>query len=176
MKNQTFSPRQFGRRFALGAVTLALVFSVADRSGATSEQRFHSGQSNVQRGQAPPSRPEQKPNQPRLPWWKEPAVVKELRLTPDQSARIDAAWYKREKDMHAVSKEYEKQRDELNRLMAERKVGIDVIGLQHDRVEAQRTILNKSRTVMIYQFSLILTPEQNTALKAYFDRNRRDRR
>jgi hypothetical protein len=29
---------------------------------------------------------------------------------------------------------------------------------------------------MIYQFSLVLTPEQNTALKAYFERNRHDRR
>ena len=41
---------------------------------------------------------------------------------------------------------------------------------------AQRTTLNKSRTIMIYQFSLVLSPEQNTALKAYFERNRRDRR
>ena len=78
--------------------------------------------------------------------------------------------------MHAASKEYERQKDELNRLMAERKVGVDVIGVQHDRVEAQRTTLNKSRTIMIYQFSLVLTPEQNTALKAYFERIHRERR
>lgn len=142
---------------------------------ATAEQRFHPAQSNAQRGSSAP-RADQKPAQPRLPWWKDPVVIKELSLTSEQSARIDGAWRKRENDMHTVSKEYEKQRDELNRLMAERKVGIDVIALQHDRVEAQRTILNKSRTVMIYQFSLILTPEQNTALKAYFDRNRRERR
>ena len=173
LKNHPFSAWQFGRRFALGAVTLALVFSASGRSGAAIQQ----SQSNAQRGQATPSRPDaQKPNQPRLPWWKDPIVVKELRLTPDQSAKIDSIWRKREMDMHAASKEYERQKEELNRLMAERKVGVDVIGVQHDRVEAQRTTLNKSRTIMIYQFSLVLSPEQNTALKAYFERSRRERR
>jgi Spy/CpxP family protein refolding chaperone len=181
VKKHTFAAWQFGRRLALGAVTLVLVFSSAGRSGAVSEDHGNAwgqrNQSNAQRGQATPSRPEnQKPNQPRTPWWKDPMVIKEIRLTPEQSAKIDALWRKRETEMHASSKEYERQKDELNRLMAERKVGVDVIGVQHDRVEAQRTTLNKSRTVMIYQISLILTPEQNAGLKAYFDRNHRDRR
>jgi Spy/CpxP family protein refolding chaperone len=179
VKNHPFSAWQFGRRFALGAITLLLVISASGRSAAISgrrDARVEQSQSSGQRGQATPSRPSpdvQKPSQPRVPWWKDPVVVKELRLTPDQSSRIDAIWKKRETDMHAASKEYERQREELNRLMAERKVGVDVIGVQHDRVEAQRTTLNKSRTIMIYQFSLVLTPEQNTALKAYFERNRR---
>jgi len=184
VKNHLFSARQFGRQFALGAITLVLVFSASDRSGAASGSRtarldapVQQSQSNGQRGQATPARPDaQKPGQPRLPWWKDPVVVKELRLTPDQSAKIDSIWRKRETEMHSASKEYERQKEELNRLMTERKVGVDVIGVQHDRVEAQRTTLNKSRTIMIYQFSLVLTPEQNTALKAYFERNRHDRR
>ena len=172
VKNHPFSAWQFGRRFALGAITLVLVFSASGRSGAISQ-----AQSNASRGQATPSRPDaQKPGQPRLPWWKDPVVVKELRLTPDQSSKIDGIWRKREMEMHTASKEYERQKAELDRLMTERKVGVDVIGVQHDRVEAQRTTLNKSRTIMIYQFSLVLTPEQNTALKAYFERNRRERR
>lgn len=179
--NHPFAAWQFGRRFALGAVTLMLVLSAADRSGAVSSDHGNAwaqrSQSNAQRGQAPPARPDtQKSNQPRVPWWKDPAVIKELNLTPDQSAKIDALWRKRETEMHAVAKEYERQKAELDRLMAERKVGVDVIGVQHDRVEARRTTLNKSRTIMIYEFALILTPEQNTGLKKYFDRNRRDRR
>lgn len=136
-------------------------------------QRTH--QSNAQRGHPTPTpRPDgQKPNQPRVPWWKDPDVIKEIRLTPDQANRLDAIWKKREQDMHGVATEHRKQKDELDRLMAERRVGPDVIGLQVDRVEAQRTTLNKSWTVMNYQFSQILTPEQNTALKAYIDRTRR---
>lgn len=163
MKNQTFAARQFSRRLALGALTIILVASAADRSVATFA--YSEGAQESPRS-----------SQPRLPWWKDPVVVKELSLTPDQAGKIDAIWKKREQDMRGVVTEHKKQQDELDRLVAERKVGPDVIGLQVDRVEAQRTTLNKSWTVMIYQFSRILSPEQNTALKAYFERNRRNRR
>ena len=99
-----------------------------------------------------------------------------LGIAPDQAAKVDLIWKKRENDMQSVAKEYERQQDELRRLMAERKVGIDVIGVQHDRVEAQRTTLNKSRAIAFYQMSLVLTADQNKALKAIGERNRRDRR
>ncbi|MEO6223450.1 MAG: hypothetical protein ABIP90_09375 [Vicinamibacterales bacterium] len=181
MKNSRFPARQFGRRFALGAVTLILVLSAADRGVATARSRtaglFQGSQSNGRRGQAPPARPDdQKSNGPRIPWWKDPVVIKEIRLTPEQAQKVDALWKKREVEMKAAVSEHTKQHDELERLTAERKVGPDVFGLQVDRVEAQRTTLNKSWMVMNYQMSLILSPEQNTALKAYFERNRRNRR
>jgi len=163
VKNQTFLARSFSRRLALSALTLVLVAPAADRSMATFAYSEEAQES-------------QRSSQPRLPWWKDPVVVKELSLTPDQAAKIDAIWKKREQEMHGVVIEHKKQQDELDRLVAERKVGPDVIGLHVDRVEAQRTTLNKSWTVMIYQFSRILSPEQNTALKAYFERNRRNRR
>lgn len=167
--------------FALGCATLALVILAGDRSGATAGAGWETGvqqnQSNASRGQATPPRHDPKGTpQPRLPWWKDPAIVKEISLTLDQSSKIDAIWRRREKDMKATAAEYDRQQAELNRLMAERKVGIDVLGVQHDRVEAHRTILNKSRTIALYQTSLILSVEQNKALKAYWERNRRDRR
>ena len=182
MKNQTFTGWQAGRRILLGAVIAASVLAATDRGGAASGpvgvERIQGSQANAQRGQAPPSRQDgQKPsNPPRIPWWKDPVVIKELKLTPDQTQKIDAAWKKREVDMAGPAKEYKKQQDELDRLVKERKVEPAVIALQVDRVEAQRTTLNKSWTVMIYQFSLILTPEQNVALKAYRDRIRRERK
>lgn len=181
MNIQTFSARQAGRRIALGALITASVLSAADRSGATAgspgDGLAQSQPSNAQRVQATPARPDsQRPPQPRVPWWKDPAVVKEINLTPDQAARIDAIWRKRETEMHPVAMEQKKQQEELDRLVAERKVGVDVIGLQFDRVEAQRTTLNKSRAIALYQTSLILSAEQNKALKAIGERNRRERR
>lgn len=177
------SVQRVGRRLALGALTLALVASAADhglaRVRADNGPVAPSQSPNRQRsGQATPAQPDsQRPgNQTRLPWWQDPAVVKEIRLTPDQTRKIDTIWKKRELEVAGTVAEHKKQQDELMRLLAERKVGPDVIGLQVDRVEAQRTTLNKSRTVMIYQLSLILTPDQNTALKAYFEKNRRERR
>jgi Spy/CpxP family protein refolding chaperone len=177
VKNLTFSTRHLGRRFALGAVTLALVISASGRSGATAEQRFHTGQTSGQRTSTPVRHEAPKATpQPRLPWWKDPAIIKEMSLTPDQSNRIESIWRKRETDMHAVAKEFERQQAELRRLMEERRVGIDVIGIQHDRVEAQRTTLNKSRAIALYQMSLVLSAEQNKILRAIGERNRRDRR
>lgn len=154
----------------LGALTLTLVISAAGQSGAWSPQ------SNAQRTQTTPAHSPKPTPQPRIPWWKDPPIVREISLTPDQSVRIDEIWRKREMDMKSVVKEFERQQDELRRLMAEKKVGLDVIGIQHDRVEAQRTILNKSRTIALYQMSLVLSVDQNKILRAIGERNRRDRR
>lgn len=182
MKNQTFTGWQAGRRILLGAFIAASVLAAADRSGAASgpagAQRNQSSQANAQRGQPTPNRQDgQKPsNQPRVPWWKDPAVIKEINLTPDQAARIDALWRKRETEMHGVATEHKKQEDEFKRLVSERKVGVDVIGLQFDRAEALRSMLDKSRAIMLYQWSLILTAEQNQALKKIVERNRRERK
>jgi hypothetical protein len=178
VKTHSFSAWQFGRRLALGAITLVLVFSASDRSGAASSSRPDAGvqasQPNATRGQGTPSHPDaSKPNQPRVPWWKDPAIIKEISLTPDQSSKIDAIWRKRQTEMHGVATEQRKQEDEFKRLLAERKVGVDVIGLQFDRSEALRSMLEKSRTMALYQTSLILSAEQNQALKAIGERNRR---
>lgn len=158
-----------------------LVLSASGRSGAVAEERGDAwaqrNPSDAQRTQAPPARPDsEKSNQPRLPWWKDPAVIKEISLTPEQSAKIDAIWRKRQAEMHGVATEQKKQEDELQRLLAERKVGVDVIGLQFDRSEALRSMLDKSRAIALYQTSLILSAEQNKALKIIGDRNRRERR
>ncbi len=173
--------KHFGRLLGLGALTLALVMSAADRSVATSGaiRRGHDGALATQpqrndglgEGQRPAGS-----SQPRLPWWKDPVVIKELDLKPDQATRIEALWRNREQKMAGAAAEHKKQQDELNRMMAERKVGPETIGLQVDRVEAQRTALNKSWTVMIYEFSLVMTPAQNTALQAYRARTRRQGR
>lgn len=163
---------------ALGALTMVLVASAADRTVATwalSEGASYDGaQQSGARGQV--AQEAQRSSQPRLPWWKDPVVIKEISLTPDQGAKIDAIWRKREKDMHGNVIEFRKQETELARMLAERKVGVDVIGIQIDRVEAQRTTLNKSRAIALYETSLVLSAEQNKALKAIGERNRRDRR
>ena len=135
-----------------------------------SSQSSQQGQgSQAQSGRGDQSRP----SRPRLPWWKEPTIVKEIGLSPDQAKQIDKLWEDRAKEMMGRSDDLKKQDDELKRLIAERKVGADVIALQVDRVEAQRTILAKSRTVMLYRMSLVMSAEQNKKLQAIFERNRR---
>lgn len=100
-------------------------------------------------------------------------MVKEISLTPDQARQIDKLWEDRAKEMMGRSDDLKKQDDELKRLIAERKVSADVIALQVDRIEAQRTLLNKSRTVMLYRMWLVLSAEQHKKLQAIYERNRR---
>ena len=110
---------------------------------------------------------------PRPPWWKDPAIVKEIALKAEQAQQIDQLWHDRAKEMSGRWDDFRKQDAELRKMMAERKVGPDVIALQVDRVEAQRTLIEKSRTVMLYRMSLVMTPEQNKALEAIRERSRR---
>lgn len=180
MKIQIPSP-PIARTIWLGVLTLTLVVLAGDGRVATSARdEAHGNRWAWSKSQKPTqaarSESQRPPSQPRVPWWKDAAIIKEISLTPDQSAKIDAVWLKREQDMRGPALELTKQETELKRMLAERKVGVDVVGMQSDRVEAQRTILAKSRTIMLYQFGLVLSPEQNTALRAIWERNRRERR
>jgi len=103
-------------------------------------------------------------------FWKDPAVIKEIGLTQEQANQIDKLWHDRLKEMTGRVEELHKQDAELRRMIAGRTVSPDVVALQIDRVEAQRTMLNKSRTVMLYRMSLILTPEQNKGMKVMWER------
>jgi hypothetical protein len=150
--------------------------SPADDQKPTSSQSSQQSQgqqsqgAQLQGGRGDQSR---QPSRPRLPYWKDPAIIKEIGLTQDQARQIDKLWEDRAKEMMGRSDDLKKQDDELKRLIAERKVGADVIALQIDRVEAQRTLLSKSRTVMLYRMSLVLSAEQHKKLQAIYERNRR---
>lgn len=108
--------------------------------------------------QAPPRHPP--------PWWKSEEVVKELRLTADQSARI-------EKIFQATRPEMRQEYDELDRLEAKLSRLIegdtlDEAGLarQIDRVETARANASKTRSLMLWRMRQVLTADQRVRLKA----------
>lgn len=111
----------------------------------------------------------------RFYWWKDAEVMKELGITPTLSKRIDDLFHQRLPQASAQWAEFQKQNKELDRLIRERKVGADVISVQLDRVEAQRTMVNKSRTLMHYEIYQLLTAEQYTKLVAYNERRNKGR-
>lgn len=105
---------------------------------------------------------------PRHPptWWKSEEVVKELRLTADQSARID-------KIFQATRPELRQEYDELDRLEAKLSRLIegdtlDEAGLarQIDRVETARANASKTRSLMLWRMRQVLTADQRVRLKA----------
>lgn len=101
-------------------------------------------------------------------WWKDEQFQKEVGLTPDQSARIDAVF-------RAALPKLREGKGELDRLEAELSKMIEVnadeaqVVRQIDRVEAERAALNKMRTLMLLHMHQVLTPDQLVKFKAAHD-------
>ena len=157
--------------------------------GFAFEQRFSglpSGQrANVQSQQPPAQTPASTGQRAGGPgrndsgpweWWKDDAVKKELKLTDKQVRDISRIFDTRAREMKPVNDEYQKQRTELDKLARERTVETAMFAIQVGRVEALRTELNKSRSVMFYAISRQLSAEQHDKLREVLDRRFSGRR
>jgi Spy/CpxP family protein refolding chaperone len=105
-------------------------------------------------------------------WWKmEPTLA----LSADQSTQIDAIF------QDGIS-QLQKQKDELDRLegklsrLIETSASEAEVTHQIDRVEAARSTLNKTRTLMLLHMRLVLKPEQRVKLNALRDRREKERK
>jgi Spy/CpxP family protein refolding chaperone len=99
-------------------------------------------------------------------WWKnEPSLT----LSSEQSTQIDAIF------QDGIA-QLQKQKDELDRLegklsrLIETSASETEVTRQIDRVEAARSTLNKTRTLMLFHMRLVLKPEQRLKLNALRDR------
>ena len=108
-----------------------------------------------------------------FPWWKDPKVVKELGLTPDQSAKIDNIFRTTFPQLRQSSEELDRQEAELSRLIANMADEGTVVH-QIDKVESVRASLNKTRTLMLLHMVRKLTPDQRVKFNPVHDQWRRD--
>ncbi len=92
-------------------------------------------------------------------WWKNDEFKKEVGLTADQCARIDAVF-------QSVLPKLREGRESLDKLEADLSHMIDtnadegLVVKQVDRVEATRANLNKTRTLMLLHMRQVLSPDQ----------------
>jgi Spy/CpxP family protein refolding chaperone len=105
-------------------------------------------------------------------WWNDPEVQRELALSADKIKRINDLYARRNQEVQALLREYQKEFAELDRMTRERVVDESTYLLQVMRFEFVRARLNESRTVMLYRFFRELTPEQHQKLQAILDRGR----
>ena len=108
-----------------------------------------------------------------FPWWKDPKVVRELGLTPEQSTKIDNIFRTTYTPLRQSNEELDRQEAELSRLIALMADEPTVVH-QIDRVEAVRAALNKTRTLMLLHMVRKLTPEQRLKFNPVHDQWRRD--
>jgi Spy/CpxP family protein refolding chaperone len=104
-------------------------------------------------------------------WWVSDDIKKELGLTPAQVAQEQKLWDDARPILSSLNDERVKQEKELDRLVDERKVDASVIALHLDYVEGPRTQGFKTRMVMLYRMSQVLTADQNKKLQEIWLRN-----
>jgi Spy/CpxP family protein refolding chaperone len=105
-------------------------------------------------------------------WWKsEPTLA----ISSEQSTQIDGIF------QDGIT-QLQKQKDELDRLetklsrLIETSASEAEVTHQIDRVEAARSTLNKTRTLMLLHMRLVLKPEQRMKLNALRDRREQERK
>jgi len=103
-------------------------------------------------------------------WWKDAEIQKNLGLTEAKAKMIGRIYDDRVKRVQPIVEKFQSELKELEKMASERQVSVEVFALQVTAVEALRSELSKSRTIMNYRISRELTPEQNTKLAEIRDK------
>jgi Spy/CpxP family protein refolding chaperone len=105
-------------------------------------------------------------------WWKmEPTLA----LTTEQSTQIDGIFQEGIAQLQKQKAELDRLEGKLSRLI-ETMATEPEVSAQIDRVEAARSNLNKTRTLMLLHMRQVLKPEQRLKLNAMRDRREQERK
>ena len=106
-------------------------------------------------------------------WWRDAQFQRELALSADQSAKIDAVFQAAMAQLRPKKEELDKQEELLSQQIV---AGADeaLVTRQVDKVEAIRSQMNKARTLMLLKERQILSPEQRVKLNKLHEQWERD--
>jgi Spy/CpxP family protein refolding chaperone len=108
-------------------------------------------------------------------WWRDAQFQRDLSLTSDQVARIEAVFQSAIPTLRSKKADLDQQEDELSRLVATNADEMVVVR-QVDRVEAIRSHMNKMRTLMLLHMRQVLTPEQRVKLNKLYEQQKNSNR
>jgi Spy/CpxP family protein refolding chaperone len=96
-------------------------------------------------------------------WWRDAQFQRDLGLSAEQSARIDAIFQATISQLRSKKEELDKQEELLSQQIV---AGADemLVTRQVDRVEAIRAHMKKTRTLMLLHERQVLTPDQRIKL------------
>lgn len=106
-------------------------------------------------------------------WWQSEEYIRELRLTPEQSKKLEEVFQASVPTLKSLKKTLDQAESEFERLL-ERGDDGSVMD-QVERVEAARAELNKSHTMMMLRMKRVLTTEQWTRFNAMHQTAERER-
>jgi len=108
----------------------------------------------------------------RFKWWQSAAVASEIGLTAEQVAEIEAIFQSLRPKLREFAHRLEREEDGLTATMHAMQAEEWEVALQIDKVEAARSALSKTRTLMLYRMHKTLTAGQSRALHAIWERRR----
>ena len=108
----------------------------------------------------------------RFKWWQSDDVASEIGLTAEQGAEIEAIFQSLRPRLREFAHRLHREEDELTAIMHAMQAEEWEVALQIDKVEAARSALSKTRTLMLYRMHKTLTAEQSEALHAMWERRR----
>jgi Spy/CpxP family protein refolding chaperone len=109
-----------------------------------------------------------------FPWWRDAEFQKELSLSSDQSSRIESVFQATMPSLRHKKEDLDQQEAELSRLIAANADELAVTR-QVDKVEAIRSHMNKTRTLMLLHIRQVLTPDQRAKLNKLYEKRITDR-
>jgi Spy/CpxP family protein refolding chaperone len=111
-------------------------------------------------------------------WWQDEKIKAELRLSAEQSARIEeifTAWFAKPGLKDKVD-ELNRREEQLSNLISGNDVTEAQLLREADQVEALRSYLSKDRTLMLFRIRRVLSAEQRSKLVEIQKAQERERR
>jgi Spy/CpxP family protein refolding chaperone len=108
-------------------------------------------------------------------WWQTERFQKELALTPEQITRIEGIYQTTEPLLRAQKQAFDRREEKLSKVIADPKSDEPAVLQATDRLEAARTEISRTRTLMFFRIRRVLTDEQNVKITAMHERDRAER-
>jgi Spy/CpxP family protein refolding chaperone len=123
-------------------------------------------ESGAANGQQPPQQDKNRGYK----WWLTEEGKKEFGISEQQSRVLESQFQQMLPTLKANKTELDKQEKTLNQLLSDASSSEPVVAQAIDRVEAARSALSRTRTLMLYRMYRLLTPEQRAKVQAYYER------
>ncbi len=102
-------------------------------------------------------------------WWKSDEVKAMLELREDQSARLEEIYGQTRPKQRESWRRLNAEERTLSKMIANLTISELDVTRQVDRVEAARSELRKTRTLMVFRMYRVLSSNQRTALKEWWE-------
>ena len=96
-------------------------------------------------------------------------------MTAEQITRIEGIYQTTEPLLRAQKQAFDRREEKLSKTIADPKSDEPAVLQATDRLEAARTEISRTRTLMLFRIRRVLTDEQNVKMTAMHERDRNDR-